>query len=419
MPLREGVGKIVVWVEVNHHRLILVIFCLLLIAGVIYSLNLKDQLRYLPDEQDYVILTNNLVSQKVYSLDGLSPTAFRPPGYPLVLFLLGYLSASIVYYRILNFVFLCLSLFIAYRLLCEQVSSLAGVIGALLVMAYPVLFYNAGTLYPQTLGAFLLLLVIYLITQKTVKKINLVLSGLFLGFLVLTVPTNVFLLFVLPIWLFFRYHSFKRAFIPLMSAILVIGAWTARNFLVFDDLVFVSTNSGENLLAGNSVSATPNSGRTVDISRYEQQAFSLNEVERDRYYRSKAIEFLFENKTRALKLYALKVLNYFNIRNDLVTASEGSSMRNTLMLFTYGPLLLLFILRLVLLKTYPPSDLEVLSISIYLISAFIMAIFFTRIRFRLPYDFLLIIIVAMFIERLIRSVIPEQDRSYLSRVTPT
>lgn len=416
MPLREGVGKIVAWVEGNHHKLILVMFGLLLFAGVIYSINLQDQLRYLPDELDYVTLTNNLVSRQVYSLDGVSPTAFRPPGYPLILILPGYLNAGVVYYRILNFVLLCLSLYITYRFLCENISPLAGVIGALLVMVYPVLFYTAGTLYPQTLAAFLLLLVIYLMTQRTGRVINFVIGGLFLGFLVITVPTNAFLLVVFSVWLLLRYRSPRWVFICLASAILVIGIWTARNYLVFHDFVFVSTNSGENLLTGNSKNATPNGGRTVDLSQYEQQASGLNELERDRYYQSRAIEFIFENKTRALELYTLKVLNYFNYRNELVTESEGSSIRDTVMLFTYGPLLLLFILRLVMLKSYRPSIWEKLLITIYLISAFISGIFFSRIRFRLPYDFLLIIIDAVFIGWLLCSFIPQPDQSYLSPI---
>ena len=100
-------------------------------------------------------------------------------------------------------------------------------------------------------------------------------------------------------------------------------------------------------------------------------------------------------------MYFLKLLNFFNFRNELVTQSEGSSLQDILMLVTYAPLLLILSLRLLMLSVYKPVPSEVLLILIYLGSAFTNALFFTRIRFRIPSDFLLIVIAALFVEKVL------------------
>ena len=71
------------------------------------------------------------------------------------------------------------------------------------------------------------------------------------------------------------------------------------------------------------------------------------------------------------------------------------------MLFTYGPLLALLVVRLMLIRRLPLTDLEVLFLSLYLAAGMAYAIFFTRIRYRLPFDWLLIALDAIFVARVI------------------
>ena len=188
--------------------------------------------------------------------------------------------------------------------------------------------------------------------------------------------------------------------VTISISLFLIGVWCIRNYNVFDSFVFISSNSGLNLLLGNSENTTPNAGVTVDISKYTSFADTaqFNEIERDAYYRAEAIKFILNHKLHTVKLYGLKFLNYFNYRNELWNKAEASSLRDFVMLVTYGPLLLLFGLRILLLKYFVPSKFEVLLIILYFSSALFHAIFFTRIRFRLPFDFLLIGIVALFLQ---------------------
>ena len=396
--------QLLLFIERRDHAIVVVLVTVVILLGLLYSTYLGNELRYLPDEQDYYDLATSIALRHRYSLDGERPTAYRPPGYPLFLSFSILLGANIVHLRFLNFMALGLCIYLLYRILKKQSSQFAATLGAVFVVCYPVLFYTAGTLYPQTVASLLFLLLIYLLTGNATSHRLPLLCGLLFGYLILTIPTFIFALFVFAIWSWFskKVVGAKEFSVTLATALLIIGAWCARNYMVFDTFVFVSSNSGENLLRGNSENTTPNAGVTVDISEYATEAAQLNEIERDAYYRSKAIEFILGHKVHAVKLYVQKLLNYFNYRNELSTQSEASSAKDFLMLVTYGPLLLLFVCRILLVKLFRPSAFETLLISLYVSSALFAALFFTRIRFRLPFDFLLIMIVATFLRNAFR-----------------
>ena len=80
------------------------------------------------------------------------------------------------------------------------------------------------------------------------------------------------------------------------------------------------------------------------------------------------------------------------------TGGAASRVTDVLLLLTYSPLLLLFVLRWLLFRTYPPSPLERVFALAYVANALLSALFFTRIRFRVPFDALLICAVAMFVQ---------------------
>lgn len=73
------------------------------------------------------------------------------------------------------------------------------------------------------------------------------------------------------------------------------------------------------------------------------------------------------------------------------------------MLVTYVPLLVLLVVRLALFKRWRVQSWEWLFLSTYVLSGLAYAVFFTRIRFRVPFDLLLICLVA----HLIGSVVHE------------
>ena len=408
--LRVRLVQLVATIQRRGRYILLIIIGLVIVLGTIYSIYLGDALRYLPDEADYYALARNIAHSRFYSLDSFSPTAFRPPGYPLFLSLFYLLGARVVILRLLNFIILGISIYLVYKILGQGSSTIAAIIGASLAALYPVNFYSAGTLYPQTLATSIFLGAIYLLVLNKNRIHYCVLCGLLAGMLILTIPTFVFISSAIGVWYWlYPGKAWGRGLlVALAISALVIGAWTLRNYTQFNTVFFVSTNSGKNLLLGNSENTTPNGGTGIDISRYVAQASKLSEIERDRFFRDQAINYILSHKLHSIKLYLLKFLNYFNYRNELVTQTEASTMKDILMLISYGPLLLAFIIRLFFSRIFKLSSLEVLFVILYLGSALLSALFFTRIRFRVPFDFLLIMLVAIFIERIIQSILEQR-----------
>ncbi|MCK4901671.1 MAG: glycosyltransferase family 39 protein, partial [Anaerolineales bacterium] len=194
-------SNFVALLERNSRTIIAILVTLVILSGVVYSVYLGDALRFLPDEQDYFDLATNVAFQFLYSLDGENPTAYRPPGYPLFLSIFRYLGASVVILRILNFLFFGLGIYLVYKTLQKEYSPLAGLIGAFLLVAYPVVFFTSGTLYPQILASVLFLLIFYLYTRSSSHSWLYITCGVLFGFLILTIPTFIFVLFLFPVWL--------------------------------------------------------------------------------------------------------------------------------------------------------------------------------------------------------------------------
>lgn len=397
----NSLKKIITTLESQSTLFSAVVSISVIIAGVGYSMYLGDILRF-PDEVEYYSIANHLLDKNLYSIDGIYPTAYRPPGYPLFLTIFRFMGFGIVALRSLNFFLLSGSIGLLNSILSNSQTKKAGTISICICLCYPVFFYTAGTLYPQTLGAFLLLLFSKLILDGTQKSnLRATLAGLVMGFLLLTIPQFVVILAFSVAFLVIYKKSIKQVFLILVTTGAVMLPWVGRNFVALDAIVPFSTNSGFNLLLGNSPNTLPNSGVNVDLSEYFEQSKGLSEVEKDRFFRTTAFKYINENRYHAAWTYLLKFLNHFNYQNLLATKSEKSALKDAVVFLTFYPILILVLIRLVFYKAWKLADIEWFFIFAYLIGALSQAIFFTRIRFRVPYDFFLIGLAAIFLKRLI------------------
>jgi hypothetical protein len=372
----------------------------LLAAGLLYAVLLGPGLRF-PDEGEYLRLAGNLVAGGGYSLDGVHPTAFRPPGYPTVLAPVVALGGGAVVARALNYVLLAGAVGVVFLVLRRAGHRLAAALTPVFVAAYPVVFYTAGTLYPQTLALFGVALLVLLLEPARPSVAAGAGAGLLSAALALTVPTLVFLLPVAVGWLALRARGGRRIVVAgacLAAGLVPLGAWAARNEAALGAPVLLSTNSGYNLLLGNAERTTPNAGVNADVRREIAPAAPLGEVARDDYLRGRALAWVSGHPGRAARLYVLKVLNYFNYRNDLRTGGRSSALADLAVGVTYGTLLALVIVRLALARRRPLSALEGLLLGIYLLAALATAVAFTRIRFRVPFDPLLAALAALAVE---------------------
>jgi len=376
-----------------------------IIGGFIYSLILGDKLRF-QDEGHYLRMANNLIKNRIYSYDinGVYPTAFHPPGYTLILASSISLGGGFVTLRMLNFICLGISIILLSGILKKYGFPLGAKWVPLMLLYYPVIFFTASTLYPQIIATTLFILTIYLVDRWSLKFWDVFFVGLIYGFLILISPSFILVLpvmFIAP-YLLKKNISIRFIIFFLLGISLIMTPWVIRNYMVFNRFVLLSNNAGKTFILGNSENARPNTGEGIDLSRYDNEIKQLNldEVETDKYYKKKAFEWIRNNPSDFLKLYIMKFFNYFNYRNELATKSQQSSLRDFIVFITYYPLLILALIRLVFIKRYPVRDIELLFMAFYLMSAFANALFLTRIRYRLPYDLLLICLSAISLDYL-------------------
>jgi hypothetical protein len=183
----------------------------------------------------------------------------------------------------------------------------------------------------------------------------------------------------------------------------VVFPWSLRNQMVFGTFVPLSSNGGINLYLGNSPGTRADSGMDADILALCKTASpTMNEIDYGRALQKCAIDWIVAEPGDAAVTYIAKLLNYFNYRNDLTTSVEGASWKFWIVFATYYPLLLLALIRLARFRSQPLSSYERLIFLLYFGNAFASAVFFTRLRFRVPFDFLLICVAAASIARWLR-----------------
>jgi 4-amino-4-deoxy-L-arabinose transferase-like glycosyltransferase len=392
------VTRLLSFVDTHAHRIAYWAAGLYALAGTLYALSLGDTLRYY-DEQVYVQLANTLVDKGIYSLNGVDSTAYRPPGYPFLLAIVDKLGGGIVVMRLLGVIALGAAVLLAYRIGVRIHGRVAGAVAAVIMAAYPLLVFTAGTLYPQVHAMTLLLLGIEwslcaMDTGNTKRRIAYAIgAGLSWGLMVLAVPTFMLSVVAVGVYLLWRCRPHVWKVLPalVIATAILPGAWCARNAAVLHAFIPVSTNNGINLILGNSDGVTAGGGRVGNIAVYEDQArqLGLSEVELDKYYQHAAEDWVTAHPGRAATLYAEKVLNNFNYHNELATSGQNSTMKDLISAVSFYPLLLLFALRLLYWRRL--EGLEKLLILLVLGNVLLLAVFYTRLRFRVPLDGIMLI----------------------------
>jgi hypothetical protein len=377
----------------------LVFACALAIA-----ISSGNSLRFL-DEMDYNDLAESLLHHHAFNAENALPTLARPPGYPFVLAAMYALVDSPLVAKLVNCLALLASTYLLMRL-SERLCAFRTALVPFVVLCYPLFFYAASTLYPQTLGGLLLLGTIVLLSDKEAGVRTLIVAGVLFGVLCLMIPSFMYILPFLALYVMYQWRArpremLLRAIVMFLLTGLTIAPWTTRNAVEFHAFVPVSANGGFNLAVGNSA-FTPVNGKG-DVHRACPDVSSPDEAERDSLLAACAVKWIRANPGPAFRLYVAKFFNYFNYRNELSTSTEQKAWQEWLVFATYYPLLGLAFVRLWFWRRYRFSSLEALLYVIYFANAALTAVFFTRLRFRIPFDLLLVAIDAAFVSWLLRS----------------
>jgi hypothetical protein len=211
--------------------------------------------------------------------------------------------------------------------------------------------------------------------------------------MVLAVPTFAASVLAVGAWLLWRHRpaAWRGAPVLAVATAVLPGAWCLRNAEVLHAFVPVSTKKRINLILGNSENVTAGGGRVGDIAAYEQQTqrMRLPEVELDHYYQRAAAHWVSSHPGQAATLYAEMVLNNFSYHNELSTSGQNSTVRDLVSALSFYPLVALFALRLLWWRRL--TSLERLLAGPVLGNVLLLAVFHTRLRFRVPLDGIMLI----------------------------
>src|SRR5664280_387249 len=270
-----------------------------LVVGAAFALAAGKTFAF-ADEADYYRIAGNL-SRGSFSYDGVHPTASRPPGFPIFLGMLRFVGFGPIALRLANVVLLVSALYLLYRLLRTTLNEAVALVTTCICALYPLLDFTAAALYPQTLGLVLMLvaLLAFLHGLRVRGRRRLLVgavSGFAWGALYLTVPALGLLLIAagVVVMLLTRRRSLPVAAVALLGALILPGAWAARNVVVMKAIIPVSTNTGINFILGNSENTTVASGVNTDIRRYQAHVLSsrLSETAANDYFQQAAKDWV-------------------------------------------------------------------------------------------------------------------------------
>ncbi len=274
-------------------------------------------------------------------------------------------------------------------------------LAAPMLALYPLGVYTVGTLYPETLGSVLVLagLAATIKARSSAKPYWwATAAGASFGYLILTIPNAWIPLVAALAWLALgRRRLWRVASCVFIVALLVVSVWVVRNEATMHQFIPVTDASGINLLQANSDHASIRAGVATNTNGYTAEAAHqgiTSETGLESFYRTQALDWARSHPARAVQLYVERVADYFAPYDSVATKSQQSKSEDALAIVSFLPLLILLLIRLLRWRSDRPESIERLLIWIYLLNAPIAALFVTRVRYRVPFDELLIIIAA-------------------------
>lgn len=200
----------------------------------------------------------NLAAHGFYGLDG--PSAWFPPGYPFLLTVIykvvghseiaGKLANVAVGVALTGFTYLL------GRLVAGEV---VGLVAAVLIAVWPNLIFSTGILSSDLLAAAGFVAAMWLgMRQRRGAPIagwQAWILGALIGWMVLVRPVSLILLAALGLWWWVDSHSLRTAIVrlaaPVLVVVVIVGAWSVRNYLAFGQVITIATNGGYNFWQTN------------------------------------------------------------------------------------------------------------------------------------------------------------------------
>ncbi len=409
----------------HHWRLLLMIFALALTLRVGFALTLPDRMIWEDGYRYEKVALNLLTTGGFGSLEDNAASVPLPPLLMAAIYALTgrHLWPLRLVWAVLGALTCVLAYLLGYKLVNHRVGALAG----LVLAGYPYYVYlNTMCEYPQTIFIFLMALCFLgLVVFEESRRWRPLFGGsLCLGLATLAVPTVlVFLPFVLW-WLLFTAKPRERIGIPclvvLIGALSPLAIWAGRNYRAYDRFVLINCAGGLNFWKGNNqtyatygkrgtelaAGETPDPRYTflIELDQVNREVAALGPIdswiERERIGWRRGMAFIRQDVGRFIRLTGQKFLHLWSPYPDAVSHNgQKTPGRVLLAVITYGPLLVLGIIGLLLSLSHHRRFALIYA---YLGSlAGTYALFLPTTRYRLPLDFFLALFAAYAVTQMI------------------
>ena len=300
-----------------HRRSILAAVLLFAFSLRIYSIL---SLHVLPtaDALTFHRIAVSLVSGNGFSLDGI-PTAFRPPGFPLLLAgVYAVTHNNLVVAQIVQAFLETVQCGLLYLIARAVFSVPAGLVAAIFWAAYPTSVLQSSLLMGEPLfNCLLLSMLLVTITRNPSDVKTSIFVGLLLGLASLIKPFMAVFGLVIGTWAAWNLASARQglrvALIISFVTACVLAPWIIRNYVIFHEPL-LATHGGVNLWIGNNAHAT--GGYSVD-QRRNPVAGVKNEIERDSVAGAAAWGYIRSHPGRFLLLVPRKIAFLFSSESQL------------------------------------------------------------------------------------------------------
>ena len=209
------------------------------------------------DDKDYDAIARSVAHGNGFNLEG-KPTAFRPPGYPLLLAstyaVFGDSKTPMRIFQVIADVLSCLLLFsIGKKMFSEKV----GLAAAAILALFPIQVLYVSQLMTETIFTAVLLLIVWAVIYEKDELPSLresILLGVLTGVGVLIRPTAALVPLVIVLYRWKNGAPFRanmRSLVVVAAvACIAVSPWLARNYAEFHRASLTS-NAGVNFWIGN------------------------------------------------------------------------------------------------------------------------------------------------------------------------
>lgn len=357
------------------------------------------------------IIAANLAKGLGYTLNGVHPTAYKSPVYPLflasVFALFGGASKGALFtVGLIQATLGIVTVYLVALLAKEVINSRAAVVIALLIGFYPSYVYYVRVIEVTNcfIAVFALNLLVLFKTINFPSLNNSALFGLLCGISILTNPVASVACLVMMVFLVLGLKKkglpwIARTLTAACCLLLILLPWSLRNLLELGAFVPIKSPLGWNLFMGFREEST---GREIPLSTSELQKLAEadkleDEIIRDRIYLSVMADFIYRNPQVYATRCFERVLYYWWVPHKYVSD-------NSLSLWAVRklPVLVLLLSTLLCFPTWMRSaPFPALMFLLVLLSfTFVyMMTFAGNVRFKLDVEWLQFFPIGFFLEK--------------------